>query len=158
MAENAILQQITAFLEGSKSPLPTFSDDEIAALYALAFEMYRNGKYSEAMPFFRFLTILSPDDRKYWMGLGACYQMQKRYQAAIECYSVAAVQNPNDPIVHWHAANCFFDDGKLDIAIKTLDSALTVAKISSKDESFVPQLELVRSRWIEREGSLCQEA
>lgn len=128
-------------------PFPKLSTEDLAALYAVGHEFYRNGKYVDALPFFRFLTLAEPLDRKLWIGLGACYQMLKEYPGAIEAYSVAALADPQDPDVHWHAANCFFAEGQKEKAIKTLETAITVAKGRSSHAAQAAQLELVRSRW-----------
>lgn len=116
----------------------------------MAYGLYRNGKYADARDFFRFLTIADTHDRKHWMGLGACYQMLNEYQPAIECYSVAAVQNPDDPYVHFYAAECIYCSGNLDLAIKTLESALTVGKKSDEHRPFISKLRHLYDVWSEQ--------
>lgn len=133
-----------------KSPLPTLSEESLDSLYATAYELYRNGRHEDAKRFFRFLTIADTFDRRFWMGLAACYHMLKDYSAAIECYSVAAVQNPDDPFVHRYAADCFFLKGDVVQALKTLDSAITAAKKTHQD--LVPKLEFLADTWSKREG------
>lgn len=93
----------------------------------MAYGLYRNGNYADARDFFRFLSIVKANDRRHWLGLGACSQMMKNYSTAIESYSVAALLNPNDPYVHFYAAECTYHSGDVPKAISTLESALTAA-------------------------------
>lgn len=126
---------------------PALSHESLSALYSMAYQLYRNGKYADAKDFFRFLTIANTHDRRFWKGLGACYQMLKDYPAAIECYSVAAIQNPNDPYVHFYAAECSRHAGNHSLALSTLESALTVAKVTSQHASLATKLKLIYQAW-----------
>lgn len=127
--------------------LPPFSDETVETLYATGYELYRNGKYGDAKDFFKLLAITDPSSRRYWMGQGACHQMLKEYDNAVNCYSVAAVLDPDDPYVHWHAADCFFQKGERQKAIDTLSSALIVAKHKEEHLVLVPKLELLHTIW-----------
>jgi type III secretion system low calcium response chaperone LcrH/SycD len=123
------------------------SQESLSTLYSLAYYLYENGKFVDAKSVFRFLTLSDAFDRRYWMGLAASYQMLKDYPAALECYSLAAVQNPDDPYVHLHAADCFFAGGESLKAVKTLESAIAAAK-KKKDEELCSQLLLMHASWI----------
>jgi type III secretion system low calcium response chaperone LcrH/SycD len=120
-----------------------FSTESLEALYGIAYELYRNGKYQEAQDVFRFLTLANSFERKYWIGLAACHQMQKHYTDAIECYSIAAIQDPSDPYAHLHAAECFFHLGNHAKALEALESA----KITAKDTPLMPKLEFLSDIW-----------
>lgn len=150
-AINDRMTEISDFFEktsqGNVHALPQFSSDSLSTLYAMAYELYRNGKYEDAKGFFRFLTLVDSFERKYWMGLAACYQMLKGYAEAIECYSAAAIQDPSDPYVHWHAADCFFHSGNLTDANQALDSALTTAKANESYAALIPKLSLISDAW-----------
>lgn len=124
-----------------------FSEDSLDALYAIAYELHRNGKYEEAKDLFRFLTLANSFERKYWIGLAACYQMLKMYAKAIQCYTAAALQEPSDPYVHWHAADCFFHLGNLNQAQEALESACRVAKANEAYASLIPKLGLIVDAW-----------
>ena len=145
------ISEITDFMEkyslDNGSSHPQFSPDSLSALYAMAYELYRNGKYEDAKAFFRLLTLVDSFERKYWMGLAGCYQMLKSYNEAIECYSAAAIQDPSDPYVHWHAADCFFYSGDLMKAKEALESALTTAKENEVYDALIPKLELIFDTW-----------
>lgn len=124
----------------------SLSSEELKLLYTLAYHLYDNGKYPDSKRIFRFLTICEPFDRRYWMGLAASYLLLKDYAAAAECYSVAAVQDPNDPFVHLHAADCFFAQGQIETGVRALESAIAAAKTTNA-ESLLIQLENMHQAW-----------
>ncbi|MBA3816248.1 MAG: SycD/LcrH family type III secretion system chaperone [Parachlamydiaceae bacterium] len=125
------------------------SAEEGSLLYTLAYHLYESGKYEDSKQIFRFLTICEPFDRRFWLGLAASYQLLKDYAEAIECYSVAAVQEPNDPYVHLHAADCFFAQSQMKTGVRTLESAITAAR-NSNATSLLMQLENMRKAWNDR--------
>jgi len=123
------------------------NDDSLNSLYCIGYNLYRNGKYTDARDFFRFLSIIKADDRRYWLGLGACCQMMKNYPTALESYSVAAILNPNDPYVHFYAAECTYHSGDIPKAIATLESALTVAAQSDTHSTLKTKLDHLHDTW-----------
>lgn len=132
----------------------TVSKESLPALYAIALEFYRNGKYGEAKDIFQLLTISDADDRKHWMGLASCYKMLKEYAEAIECFSMAALLDPHEPMAHWHAADSYFASGKQTEAMVALESAIEAAKKHSTLQSLVDQLLVVQERW--ERSRICQ--
>lgn len=131
---------------------PLFSENAQSALYSIAYELYRNGKYEEAKDFFRLLSLTDSSERKYWLGLGACYQMMKKYQEAIEFYSLAAIMNSLDPYAHMHAADCFFLLSNLEKAKEALTSAIMAAKENEIHKALIPELELIFDTWSKQEN------
>lgn len=152
MDQQKILDQINHFVESSskddQQKFPDLSDDSIAVLYSLAYHLYENGKYFDSKQVFRFLSLSDPFDRRYWMGLGASYQMLKDFKEALECYSVAAVQEPNDPYVHLHAADCLFATGDTQKGVKTLESAIIAAE-KSDSIPLLTQLKCMHQSWVQ---------
>lgn len=128
--------------------LPSLSDESKETLYSSGFELYRNGKYEDAIAFFKMLTLVDPTVRRNWMGLGACQQMLKDYDSAIACYGAAAVLNSDDPYVHWYAADCFFHKGDKEKAIEALSSSIITAKKSKEHLPLVAKLELLHTVWL----------
>lgn len=143
-------QQFPDLSPREKQFFSSFSDEDHEKLYAYAYELYRNGKYRESAQFFRFLTVLNGFDRRIWIGLGASYQMLKQYVQAIGCYSVAAVQNPDDPLVHRYAADCFFAMGNFSKAIEALSSSIAMAQ-KQNDAVLVSRLQLLLNSWRQKE-------
>lgn len=146
--DNIDTRQIATLLEmAQKSPVKPLSENSSKALYSLAHEFYRNAKYNEAKQFFKYLTVANPFEESYWVGLAACCHMLEDYKTAIEHYSIAALQNPNNPYTHWHAAECFFADNNLDQAKTALESALHIINNNKEHKDLLPQLDLLNQRW-----------
>lgn len=147
MEDNKLLDQINRYLsEEDAERFPELSKDAITTLYGLGYYLYENGKYTESKQVFRFLSLIEPFDKRHWIGLGAAYQMLKDFNSALECYSVAAIQDPNNPHIHLYAADCFFAKGDNNMGIKTLESAITVAeKLNST--SLLKQLKYMHQSW-----------
>lgn len=135
--------------EGGSS-LPKLSLEAIEGLYHYAFQFYSHGKYPEAIKFFRFLTLVDTQQKKHWMGLGACLQMQKEYEQAVHVYGVAAVLDPVDPYVHVYAADCFFALDRVEEGMKALDSAKKAAHMKKLYEPLLPELKLLTEAWEKR--------
>lgn len=147
---NNTIAELSDYLErraNAQQDLEPFSQESLLALYTMAYELYRNGKYQDAKAFFQFLTIADSFERKYWMGLGACCQMLKTFHEAIDCYSAAALQDPSDPYAHWHAADCFFQLHDLPKAQAALHSAIMAAKENEAHQAILPQLVLLEKTW-----------
>lgn len=150
MEEFEALQALVDKVMATEGPsLFRLSAEQLSLLYTLAYHLYENGKCVDSKRIFRFLTICEPFDRRYWMGLAASYLLLKDYSGALECYSVAAVQEPNDPYVHLYAADCFFAQGQIETGIRTLESAITAAK-KSNSNSLLVQLENMHQAWNRR--------
>lgn len=147
MEEKQLKELIDQILKQSSDSFPQLSEDTLATIYAFGCNFYDNGKYREASDFFRFLTYADAFNRKYWMALAATYQMQKKYKEAIEYYSVAAVQNPEDPYAHFYAADCFLALGQVDQAKIALDSAEKTAKLTDNHANLLSHVALIQAAW-----------
>lgn len=127
--------------------LPTFSHDTAEALYAFAYGFYENGIYDKAVHFFRFLTLMQMNNKKYWMGLGASYHMLKDYECALQCYGYAAFLDENDPYVHLHAAECFFALDEITQGQQALSSAETLASSQPKEgKKLLSRIKLMKKK------------
>ncbi len=134
--EESLRKLIDKHMHTEKQP-PEFSRETIEALYAFAFGFYQNGKFDQAIHFFRFLTLIDIHTRKHWMGLGSSYQMDKQYERALQCFGYAAVISPDDPYAHFYAAECFLSLNKKEKALKALKSAEKLAKHSPNDHASI---------------------
>lgn len=124
------------------------SKEAMSALYAIGFQLYENGKYREAIDVFRVLTVLDVSERKYWLGLGASFQMQKDYDCALQSYGYAALLNENDPYAHFHAAECFLAQKEIEKGCQVLEVAKSVALLNKeKYNSLLTQIELMQNAW-----------
>lgn len=124
-------------LDAKLTSFLSLSTEDHEAVYAFGYHLYENGLYKKAIHFFRTLTLMNPKNAKYWKGLGATYQMLREFDRALESYGVAALLNENDPLVHWHASECFLMLKKPEEAREATHSAALAAKREPKKYQFL---------------------
>ena len=83
------------------------SNEELESVYSLGFSYYRTGKFENAQKLFEFLVLFDHLNAKYWTGMGAVYQMQKRYGEAVTAYGYASFLDLHNPKPQYFAAECF---------------------------------------------------
>jgi len=100
------------------------TDEQMEALYGVAYNYYMIGKYVDASQLFTWLTLCNPFTGKYWLGLGASLQLARDFERALYAYGMAAVTGePKDPTPHLHAAECYLAQGVMEDARKALKMA-----------------------------------
>ena len=108
------------------------TDDEISPIplelersfYSTAFGLYEKGDYRGAAQLFTQLVLTDPFSIHYWQGLASSKQMAREYHAAVHAWSLVALLRENDPLPHFHAAECFLSLDEKEDALKALDAAL----------------------------------
>ena len=88
------------------------SDEELNAVYSLAYSYYNTGRYDEALKLFKFLVMFDHMSQKFWTGLGSVYQVTKRWDDAIAAYAQAMVLDSSRPKPIYYAALCYFAKGE----------------------------------------------
>ncbi len=83
------------------------SDAMVEGIYGQAYRLYNTGKYRDASQLFRLLIMLNSTEPKYAMGLAACFHMLKEYKNAVSTYAICGVIDPENPIPHYHASDCY---------------------------------------------------
>lgn len=101
------LEKITALMQQDAPLNPEHSNEDLRALYTLAYTLYQSGDFGQAVELFEQLTHSKPLTQKYWLGLGACSQMQQKYTEALQAWGMAAILNGSDPTPHFHATECY---------------------------------------------------
>lgn len=99
------------------------TQQEMHDLYSEAWSLYMKEDFEAAYPLFKWLTAFNPFDEKHWMGTGACLQMLKRYENALQAYAMAAICDKKDPLPHFHAYECYSALSNSCEAAKALDDA-----------------------------------
>lgn len=129
--------------------------DQPEAIYAYAYQFYANGHFEEARSLFSLLTVMQPDQLNYWMGLGACLQMQKKYEKALEAYAAAALIDVDslNPLPHFYAAECLLSLKDVTRALQALESAHTIAIKDETYEQLIVHINLIKQAWKEPEVS-----
>ena len=83
------------------------SDAMVEGIFGQAYRLYNTGRYKDASQLFRLLIMLNSTEPKYAMGLAACFHMLKDYKNAVSTYSICGVIDPESPIPHYHASDCY---------------------------------------------------
>jgi len=102
--------------------LKGISNDELEAVYSLAFGYYRTGKFDEALKLFQFLVLFDHLNAKYWFGQGATQQALKDYQNAAVSYGYCSFLKLDNPKPQLHAAECFLALGDKRNAASSLEA------------------------------------
>ena len=87
------------------------TNDELEAVYSLAFSYYQTGKYEEAHKLFQFLVLFDHLNAKFWFGLGAVQQAEKNFKDAVVSYGYCSFLKLDNPKPQLHAAECFLAMG-----------------------------------------------
>ena len=90
LTEAQITESAKKFTEGATiKELRGISNNELEAVYSLAFNYYRTGKFDEAEKLFNFLALFDHLNQKYWIGVGAVRQVKKDFSGAVQAYGYA---------------------------------------------------------------------
>jgi type III secretion system low calcium response chaperone LcrH/SycD len=125
--ERAFQQQVAEILGIAESEASPLSLEQERPFYATAFEHYEQGKYRSAAQLFTHLVLTDPYSAPYWQGLASSKQMTRDYLAAIQAWALVALLQENDPLPHFHAAECLLSLDQKEEALKALDAALELA-------------------------------
>lgn len=131
-----------------KNPYGEISEKKIEEAYALGYFLYQQKHFFDATSLFRQLTLSRPADSKYWKGLGACLQMEKEYEEALNCYAAAQILNgqTKDPYVYVHAADCYFAQGDKKNGCIALQMANQYGE-KQKDQRLLRHVKLMQEIW-----------
>lgn len=95
--------------------------EEMEAVYALAHDYYRTGRYADSESLFEFLTLFDHLTVKYWMGLAGARQAQKKFQKALEAYAlVVGSLDVKNYKAGYYAAQCFLAVGDRESAASSI--------------------------------------
>lgn len=93
-------------------------------IYGQAYRLYNTGKYRDACQLFRLLIMLNASESKYTMGLAACFHMLKEFRNAVGTYAICGMLDPENPIPHFHASDCYIQMGDMMAALIALQMAV----------------------------------
>ncbi|THF57276.1 tetratricopeptide repeat protein [Pseudothauera rhizosphaerae] len=124
----AIPEAITAFQAefAGTDVARRFTDDELELIYSLAYNLYTQGKYEEAVRYFSFLTVYRPTSTRFLKGLGAAQFMGKRYVEATATYSFVILLDPADAEALCLNGQALLMSGELEDARACLEFATQV--------------------------------
>jgi type III secretion system low calcium response chaperone LcrH/SycD len=101
---------------GTLSEAKDFSDDEMEAIYTLAYNLYQQENFENSEKIFAFLCFNNHLDLRSWMGLAATRQALKQFKLAIDAYSYAAMLKHDNPVPPFQAGLCYMALGQYDDA------------------------------------------
>lgn len=93
--------------------------------YTIGHRLYLSGKYKEALYYFVLLAEIDLKPR-YVMGMGACLQMQKKYEEASDNYHLCSYLDREDPLPFYYASDCYSKLNQPESAFLALE--LTIAR------------------------------
>ena len=118
-----IFQQEVADILGLEKSTPVPLEQE-RQVYATAFGLYEAGDYRAAALLFTQLVLTNPYSEYYWQGLASSKQMAHEYHAALHAWGLCALLDENNPLPHFHAAECCLSLDDKEEALKALSAAL----------------------------------
>ena len=67
-----------------------FNNEDVSLLYSLGFNLYEREDYAVSKEIFQRLVLSRPYEKKFWMALGACHQMTRQFEEALESWAMAS--------------------------------------------------------------------
>ena len=124
ITEERIAEAAKAFVEDGATlkELKGISNEELEAVYSLAFGYYKTGRYNDASKLFQFLVLFDHLNAKFWFGMGAVQQVQKDYKNAIMSYAYCSFLDLDNPKPQFHAAECYLAIGDKANAASALEA------------------------------------
>lgn len=122
IGKDMIAKAAEAFIKdgATMKQLKGISNEELEAVYSLAFGYYRTGRFEDAFKLFQFLVLFDHLNAKYWFGLGAVQQATKDFGNAVVAYGYSSFLNLKNPKPQFHAAECFLALGDKVNALSSL--------------------------------------
>lgn len=106
-ASPEIYDMCLTLLKGALPVTIMASEADLEKAYGRGVSLYKAGRYDEAMAYFQTLSTINPKDSRYLMGTSASLHMKKDYYAAIQCYNLTSILDPDDPLPLYHMADCY---------------------------------------------------
>lgn len=126
------------------------SDAMVEGLYSQAYRLYNTGKYKDASQLFRLLIMMDSTEAKFSMGLAACFHMMKEYENAVSTYALCGIIDPESPVPHYHASDCY-------IQMKDPISAIISLEMAIKRAGDHPEFQSLKDRALMSIESLKKE-
>ncbi len=99
-------------------------DETLEGIYTQAYLFYNKGDFKDAAYLFVILMMLDPMEPKYALGSGACLHRLGKYEKAAQVYLLSSSRDPQNPLPHFHAADCYIKLKALPLADMCLKNAI----------------------------------
>jgi Tfp pilus assembly protein PilF len=110
------------------------SPGAIEALYATGHWLYSQLRIEQAMPVFRAMIHIMPEDERGWLALGACHETQDQSDIALEIYGAATAVAPVAPRCELARARILYARGMRREAHQALAEAARIAEQMHDDD------------------------
>lgn len=114
--------------------------EQLEAIYATGFMLYKNGRYEDAEKMFQSLCMFNHLETRFWIALGSSRQMQKKYATAIDAYGMAYLLNAKSPEPILQAAQCHLHLNHLAEAKEALELVIQTAASNTPIKAQAEQL------------------
>ena len=112
-----------------------YTEDEMEAVYHLAYNAYRQGKYPDARKLFQFLALNDHVESRFWMGLAATCQVSGEHRQAVAAYEMAAVLEATNPWPPFHAGECYMAMKDWERSAKALQAVEILCEAAEGNEN-----------------------
>ncbi len=124
--EPAVNAVVDNMLNKQMFPMDAMGMDHkiVEATYMQAVHLYNTAQYIESAKAFHALVLLHPAEVKFYIGLAASYHMVEEYDGALTIYGYIGVLDPESPVPHYHASDCYLKMDMTSPAIAELQIAM----------------------------------
>ncbi len=145
-AEQAVKQIMEVALKKGIMPKQALqiSDETMEAIYTQAYTLYNQGRFRDASYIFRLLMLLDFTTPKYVLGLAACAHRLQDFTNAANLYFLCTALDPDNPLPHFHATDCYVQLGAIGIASYSLQLAITTAGDQPEYQAIKQRAELMK--------------
>lgn len=140
-----------AVLDGKPLGEEKINASDLQALRKLAYTHYQNGAYEKALQLFTQLVISYPLEANNWFSLASSAQMLFKYEKALIGWMMCSLFNDQDPLPHFHAAECLISIGKIDEAKKALSLFFKHKANAEVDAIIIERAETLQAQWENKE-------
>lgn len=105
---------------GTIGSIYDYTEQDYEVLYALGHSLYAQGRYVDAAKAFGFLVMHNHLEKRYVSAFASSLQMARRYEQAVQYYTLASAMDMSDPVPTFHTAECLMALGRLGDAREAL--------------------------------------
>lgn len=91
---------------GTLKNIAGITDDDLEAIYAMAYNLVSARKFDKAEQLFRFLCMYDHTEKRWWNGLGITLQNAGKHEEAVNAYGMATLLDVEDPRPQAQAGYC----------------------------------------------------
>lgn len=102
------------------SSLPRFEESDAETVYCAGFALYEAERFHDAIDQFTTALHINPLRTTYWQALGCAKMMAKNYIEAARAFAAWSLLETENPLPHFHAAECFLSAGNIEEGICAL--------------------------------------